>query len=169
MESMKRAAGRAVGAMDVPRAKIGDIGFNIEDIDLAMSEISVRLLNRIDFEAVRRRRIDNYRRLARQLETYVTPLHEELPEGACPLFFPILVDDKPETADMLRTCGVDVLEFWNYGAEMADRAGSTAHDLPTHAQFLREHVLGLPIHQDLTPRHIDYIAEQVSKLNVRMS
>ena len=82
MESMKRAAGRAVGAMDVPRAKIGDIGFNIEDVDLAMSEISARLLKRLDFEEVRTRRMANYRRLAMQLAGQVTPLHDELPMGS---------------------------------------------------------------------------------------
>jgi len=175
MASMKRAAGRAVGAMDVPRAKIGDIGFNIEDVDLAMSEISLRLLNRIDLEDVRRRRIDNYHRLAACLEGYVTPLHDELPAGACPLLFPILVEDKTETADVLRTCGIDVLEFWNHGAEAAEAIGcraqdpATGADPSTNAQYLRRHVLGLPIHQDLTPRHMEYIAEQVSKSNVRMS
>ena len=30
-----------------------------------------------------------------------------------------------------------------------------------NARYLRAHVLGLPLHQDLTARHIDYIAEQV--------
>ena len=72
LQSMKRAAGRAAGAMDVPRAKVGDIGFNLDDVDLAMSEISARLLKRLDFEEVRTRRIANYRRLAMQLAGQVT-------------------------------------------------------------------------------------------------
>jgi dTDP-4-amino-4,6-dideoxygalactose transaminase len=165
MESMKRAAGRAVGAMDVPRAKIGDIGFNIDDVDLAMSEISARLLRRLDFEEVRTRRIANYRRLASQLAGQVTPLHDELPKGACPLLFPILVEDKQETAEVLRSCDIDVLEFWNQGAEGPGRAEAEGE----HAQYLRKHVLGLPIHQDLTERHIDYVAEQVARSNLRMS
>ena len=167
MESMKRAAGRAVGAMDVPRAKIGDIGFNLEDVDLAMSEISARLLKRIDFEEVRNRRIANYRQLAAALAGSVTPLHGSLPVGACPLIFPILVEDKAATADLLRGCGIDVLEFWNHGADEADlkQREMPAH---SHAEYLRRHVLGLPIHQDLTARHIDYVAEQVSRLDLRM-
>lgn len=167
MESMKRAAGRAVGAMDVPRAKIGDIGFNLEDVDLAMSEISARLLRRIDFEDVRTRRIANYRQLAASLAGKVTPLHDSLPPGACPLIFPILVEDKAATADVLRGCGVDVLEFWNHGADEADLV---QREMPanSHAEQLRRHVLGLPIHQDLNARHIDYVAEQVSRLNLRM-
>ena len=169
MDSMKRAAGRAVGAMDVPRAKIGDIGFNIEDVDLAMSDISARLIKRIDFEHVRNRRIANYRRLAAQLGGKVTLLHDDLPVGVCPLLCPILVEDKHETAEALRSCGVDVLEFWNHGAEAARPAASEQQDPPSNAQYLRRHVLGLPIHQDLTDRHIDYVADQVARLNLRMS
>ena len=185
MDSMKRAAGRAVDAMDVPRATIGDIGFNIEDVDLAMSEISVRLLRRLNFDDVRNRRIENYRRLASQLAGKVTPLHDHLPAGVCPLIFPILVEDKQGTADALRGCGVDVLEFWNHGAEVARVAGSEeqdpayvpeagrtagpgVQDPPSSAQYLRRHVLGLPIHQDLSERHVDYVAEQVGRLNLRM-
>jgi dTDP-4-amino-4,6-dideoxygalactose transaminase len=168
MDSMKRAAGRAVGAMDVPRAKIGDIGFNLEDVDLAMSEISSRLLKRLDFEDVRNRRIANYRRLGKQLAGLVTPLHDDLPIGVCPLLLPILVEDKQETAEALRGSGVDVLEFWNHGADEADLVQK---EMPreSSATYLRQHVLGLPIHQDLTDRHIDYVAEQVGRLNLRMS
>jgi dTDP-4-amino-4,6-dideoxygalactose transaminase len=160
MDSMKRAAGRAAGAMEVPRAKVGDLGFNIEDVDLAMSEISSRLLRRLDFEEIRARRISNYHRLAGQLAGHVALLHESLPEGACPLVLPILVGDKHETAEALRNCGVDALEFWNYGAGRPESEGTSV---------LRQHVLGLPIHQDLTDRHIDYVAEQVINLGERLS
>src|SRR5438105_2714702 len=38
-----------------------------------------------------------------------------------------------------------------------------------HSSFLRKHVLGLPIHQDLTARHISHVAEQVRRVNLRMS
>jgi dTDP-4-amino-4,6-dideoxygalactose transaminase len=157
MESMKRAAGRAAGAMDVPRAKIGDIGFNIDEVDLAMSDISARLLRRLDLENIRSRRIENYHRLARQLAGRVTLLHDDLPPGACPLMLPVLVEDKQAAAEALRADGVDVLEFWNHGARSTELEGA-------HARCLRRHVLGLPIHQDLTARHIDYLAAQVLRL-----
>jgi dTDP-4-amino-4,6-dideoxygalactose transaminase len=155
MESMKRAAGRAAGAMEVPRAKIGDIGFNIDEVDLAMSDISGRLLKRLDFEHIRSQRIENYRRLASQLAGRATLLHDALPAGACPLMLPILVEDKQDAAEELRAGGVDVLEFWNHGARETDVESD-------NARFLRRHVLGLPIHQDLTARHIDYVAAQFS-------
>jgi dTDP-4-amino-4,6-dideoxygalactose transaminase len=171
MHSMKRAAGRAAGAMDVPRARVGDIGFSIDDVDLAMSDISALLIRQLDFEDIRRRRIANYRRLAGQLDGFVTPLHAELPEGACPLLFPILVHDKPSVAQALRRSGVDALEFWNHGAESlrrADADGPARPDSP-NTRFLRDHVLGLPVHQDLTARHIDYVAAQTARLDVRLS
>lgn len=160
MASMKRAAGRVAGAIDVPRAKVGDIGFNIDDVDLAMSDISRRLLRHLDFGDIRSRRIENYRYLARQLAGSVTLMHPDLPEGMCPLLLPILVSDKAETAAVLRGHGIDVLEFWNYGV---------SDDEGTNARFLRAHVLGLPIHQDLTRRHLDYVAEHVARLRVRLS
>jgi len=161
MESMKRAAGRAAAAMEVPRAKIGDIGFDIAETDLAMSDISARLLKRLNVEDIRARRIANYRRLADQLAGRVMLLHDELPAGACPLVLPILAEDKRDTAEALRACGVDALEFWNYGARDEDGEGA-------HARFLRKHVLGLPIHQDLDARHMDYVASQVLRLSRSM-
>jgi dTDP-4-amino-4,6-dideoxygalactose transaminase len=163
MQSMKRAAGRAAGAMEVARAPVGDIGFSLDDVDLAMSELSMRLLKRLDFEGIRQQRIANYRRLGAELDGSVHALHPELPEGVCPLFFPILVDDKPGVARLLKRRGVDALQFWNHGAAM-NRVGSSPA-----TRFLRERVLGLPIHQDLTARHVEYVAEQVRGLNLGLS
>ena len=79
----------------------------------------------------------------------------ELPDGVCPLFFPIIVPDKPAAARALQQRGVDALEFWNESMESGD-------EMSSDARFMRAHVLELPIHQDLTPRHIAYVARQVS-------
>jgi dTDP-4-amino-4,6-dideoxygalactose transaminase len=159
LQSMKRAAGRAAGAMEVTRASVGDIGFNLDQIDLAMSAMSARLLKRLDFDAIRARRIANYDRLAVLLDGSVTPLFARRPDGVCPLMFPILVNDKRAAAERLRSAGIDALEFWNYGAGSPEGEG---------AAYLRRHVLGLPIHQDLAARHVDYVAVQTARLQLRM-
>jgi dTDP-4-amino-4,6-dideoxygalactose transaminase len=161
MQTVKRAAGRAAGAVDVARAKVGDIGFSLDEVDLAMSEISARLLARLDFDVIRERRIDNYRRLAQHLDGRVELLHRHLADGICPLLLPILVQQKRRTAEALRARGVEALEFWNEGAAGADDEGA-------HARYLRNHVLGLPIHQDLDDRRIDYVAAQVLSLDLPM-
>jgi dTDP-4-amino-4,6-dideoxygalactose transaminase len=40
LQAVKRGLGRAAGALDVERANVGDIGFNLEEVDLAMSRLS---------------------------------------------------------------------------------------------------------------------------------
>lgn len=157
LQAAKRVVGKAAGALDVNRSKVGDIGFNLGDVDLAMSSASSRLLQRFNYDSIRQQRIANYRALATALGQTVTPACEQLPNGACPLVYPILVDDKPAAARALRARGIDALEFWNYGAD--PRATESEN-----VQFLRSHVLGLPIHQDVKPRQLEYIASQFAKL-----
>ena len=131
-----------------------------------MSSISERLLQRFDFGEIRRRRLDNYRRLSSALEGQVTHVWpggaEGQPEGFCPLFLPILVPDKRAAADTLRQHGIDALEFWNHGVPVCDTQASET------TRFLRAHVLGLPVHQDLQPRHIAHMADLVSNLHLRL-
>jgi hypothetical protein len=142
---------------------VGDIGFDLGEVDLAMSPLSERLLSRMDFAAIKRRRIENYRRLSARLDPSVVQVFPDLPEGVCPLFFPVLVGDKHAAAVALRQRGVDALEFWNDSVEPGSR------EMGPDARVLRTHVLELPIHQDLTARHIDHVARQVSALGLRMA
>jgi dTDP-4-amino-4,6-dideoxygalactose transaminase len=162
LQAVKRGMGRAAGALDVERANVGDIGFNMDEVDLAMSPLSERLLGRLEFGEIVRRRVENYRLLLGQLGPDVTPVFRELPDGVCPLFFPIIVPNKAEAAAALHARGVDALEFWNEGV-------GTGDEMSPNARFLRQHVLELPIHQDLSPRHIAHVARQVSSLNHRMA
>jgi dTDP-4-amino-4,6-dideoxygalactose transaminase len=163
LQAVKRGMGRAAGAMAVRRANVGDIGFNLDEVDLAMSPLSGRLLERFDYAAIRQRRVENYRGLAALLHPDVHQAFPSVPHGVCPLFLPVIVPDKHAAAAQLRARGVDALEFWNDSSEPG------GHEMGPDAQFLRRHVLELPIHQDLTPRHIDHIARQVNNLDIRMA
>ena len=161
--AMKRGLGRAAGALEVRRTPVGDMGFDLTDVDLAMSGLSSRLLERFDYAGVRQRRVDNFRRLAAALQGRANLVMPDPADGVCPLFFPILVSDKHAAATALQQRGVDALEFWN-----ADSV-SVAREMSPDTRFLRTHVLELPIHQDLTSAHVEYVADQVSKLNLRMA
>jgi dTDP-4-amino-4,6-dideoxygalactose transaminase len=160
LQSAKRAVGKAAGALEVTRSTVGDIGFNLADVDLQMSLASERLLRRFDFDGIRRRRIANFKALGSALAGSVMPVHADLADGVCPLFFPIVVNDKPATAESLRQHGIEALEFWNHGADRAAAASDSV-------RFLRSHVLALPVHQDLSPRQIAHIARQVGHLHLR--
>lgn len=151
VQSAKRAVGRMAGALEVNRSTVGDIGFNLGDVDLAMSKTSERLLQRFDFDAIRAKRVANYRALSQALGDAVTPAHSGLPEGACPLVLPIVVDDKQGSARALQQSGIDALQFWNEGATPIANESDTV-------QYLRSHVLGIPIHQDVSPRQLSHMA-----------
>ncbi len=159
MQTVKRGLGRTAGALNVERANVGDIGFNLSEGDLAISPLAERLLERLDFEDIRRRRVDNYRQLAARLQGHATPVFPDLPDGVCPLFFPIRVPDKHAVALALQARGVDALEFWNESMDGSLEMGASAREL-------RQHVLELPVHQDLTPRHISHLASQVCSLHL---
>src|SRR6185503_14714153 len=131
LQVVKRGMGRAAGALDVRRANVGDIGFNLDEVDLAMSGVSARLLERLDFEDIRRRRVANYRRLDATLDARVQRVFSELPDGVCPLFFPIIVRDKAAAARTLQQRGVDALEFWNESMESGAEMGADARFLRT--------------------------------------
>src|SRR6185503_19519100 len=110
LHRMELGAGRAASALNVPNANVGDIGFEIADVDLAMSGVSMRLLDRLDYDDIRTRRVTNYRQLADRMRGVVTPVFADLPAGVCPLFFPILVPNKHEAALALQARSVDALE-----------------------------------------------------------
>ena len=157
LQTAKQAVGKMMGAADLNRANVGDIGFNIADVDLGMSATSKRLLRRFDFDDIRRKRASNYRALGQALNGHVTHLRPDLDDGVCPLFYPIVTANKSGVARELRAHGVQALEFWNHGA---DAVATDTIDV----QFLRSQVLALPVHQDLSPRQLRHMADTVGRV-----
>lgn len=155
MSGIKSAIGRRMTAAGVNRIPVGDMGFEQSHVDFAMSELCHRLLPRFDYGAIREQRRHNFLLLRERLAGRVEPCFGELDAGVCPLFFPILVNDKPAVARALWRQRISAVEFWNYGDPVSDR------DTRSDAAFLRRHVLELPIHQDITPEQIDYMAERL--------
>jgi dTDP-4-amino-4,6-dideoxygalactose transaminase len=162
LAASKRRIGALLTALRVKRVPVGDVGFNPADADLAMSSWSERLLHRLDYEGIREQRRRNFSLLAELLaESGIAPWRE-LEAGVCPLFFPLLVKDKPTAARKLRDCGVIATELWNEG---------DPHSAPLEgsgATFLRRHVLELPIHQDVEESQIRYVALKVSEARIAM-
>jgi len=157
--ALKRGAGRALSALKMDRVPVGDMGFDLDAVDVAISPVCQRLLQTFDYPEIHRRRRANYLHLSSRLSGQVAPLFPQLDEGVCPLFFPLLVSDKPSTARALRERGIQAVEFWNSGD--VEATGTGFED----AQFLRDHVLELPIHQDITAAQLDYMADHVLGLN----
>ncbi|HKY32534.1 MAG TPA: aminotransferase class I/II-fold pyridoxal phosphate-dependent enzyme [Candidatus Polarisedimenticolia bacterium] len=153
--TIKRVAARALDALSIRRHPLGDIGFDLSNVNIGMSPLCHALLKRFDYRQIVRVRRRNYTLLASLLEGKVALAQPELPEGVCPLFLPILVPDKRAAAETLWRQGIEAVQFWNEGDPEASA------DPSTDAMFLRRHVLELPIHHEVAASQIEYIAERV--------
>lgn len=162
LASLKRNIGALLTACDVTRIPVGDIGFDPRQCSLAMSLWSARVLPRLDFLGIRRRRRENYQLLSHLLETAGIPGLLTLDAGVCPLFFPVLVREKSAAARALWSYGIMATELWNEGDPDSTKAEGAG------ARFLRRHVLELPIHQDVTEAQIRYMARHVLRLKLAL-
>ena len=156
----KQSIGRALRRKGVRHVPVGDIGWTPANLRLGMSELSDRLARSFDHASIRARRRDNFLSLRAMLPEAI-PLRHDLPEGACPLFFPILVDDKAAVAKALQARGISAVEFWN------DEHPHAAPHSGEDSRFLRTHLIELPIHQDVRPAQLGYMTEQFQRLAIR--
>jgi dTDP-4-amino-4,6-dideoxygalactose transaminase len=157
LAGIKAAVGNTLTALSVERERVGNIGFDLARVDTGMSSLCHRMLAHFNYEMIRSRRRENFQGLAHRLWGKINLLPVKLAEGVCPLFFPILVEDKKAVAADLRRRGIGVVELWNEGDPDANGAGSE------DAMFLRKHVLELPIHQNVTEAQLDYIGREVTR------
>jgi len=157
LAGIKAAAGSTLTALSVERERVGNIGFDLDKVDTGMSSLCHWLLPRFNYELIRNQRRTNFQWLNDRLRGKVNLLPLSLAEGVCPLFLPILVEDKQAVADDLRRRGIGVVELWNEGDPEANGADSE------DALFLRRHVLELPIHQNVSEAQLDYIAREVTR------
>lgn len=135
----------------------GTSRFDPEAVHLGMSALSRRILGRVDPEAVVAARRRNYFLLLGSLRGVAEPVFPELPAGACPLFYPLVCDDKAAVQARLAAAGIETVDFWRSGHPLCASAG-----FPDVAR-LRARVLELPIHQDLGPGEMAHLARAVQE------
>jgi dTDP-4-amino-4,6-dideoxygalactose transaminase len=157
---LTRAARRLVGTAGLRRVDSGVMEFLPDKVDWGMSRISGRILARIDYERTYHKRRRNYlalQELVRDLPG-IAPLKTSLPEGACPLFFPVLVEDNQLFARELISRRISGGGFWNWFPP-----GVPVDAFPDTV-FLRTHVLELQIHQDLERKHLEATARALESI-----
>lgn len=148
------AAGRAVArAGRLERVPVGTMHFDASRADLGISPLSLAVARSLDLAAVAEARRRNYARLLQRLGELSEPLFGALPPGACPLFYPLVVDDKAEALRRLRAAGVEAGDFWG-----THHPACGPSDFPDAAR-LRRTVLELPCHQDLGPETLERLAD----------
>jgi perosamine synthetase len=143
---------------NVERVSTGTQHFNIDDVNLGMSAASHLVLRNQDFPAIVERRRRNYFLLYATLRDVAPPVTGELKPGVCPLFYPMPVEDKAGAMARLLARGVETVDFWRV-RHPAVPAGAFPE-----VDRLRERVLELPVHQDLSPADAEHVARCVREL-----
>jgi len=122
-----------------------------------ISKITERMLRTFDACKIVNRRRANFRKYLNLLSNIkgVDALYKELPEGVCPLYFPIIVDKRRRVCQELNALSIDAVAWWS---------GYHRH-LPwskyPDACFLKDSLLVLPVHQQLNDSHIEFITQKL--------
>ena len=130
-----------------------------ERLDWKMSSFSKNLLSRTNREEVVTRRRENFLYLLGQLGSHksMSPLFKALPDGVCPYFFPLIVRERDKVYQQMNECGIEVFRFWWWKHPLVPE------EEDSEAACLRQDLLALPIHQDLTEKELSVVATTLRK------
>ena len=127
-----------------------------ERIDWAMSGVAQGLLQSTNAADIVRMRRRNFEYLMKALTDVpgFAPVTDSLPEGACPLAFPFLVEDRSLWYRNLQARGI-LIEGWPGYYPGLDWEACPG------ACRLKDKLLTLPVHQGLGLRHMEYMVDCV--------
>jgi len=153
-----RGAAAAARRAGVRPVSTGTRTFDAARAHLGMSALSDLIARRVDPAEVVASRRRNWFLLLARLRDRAPPLHGELPAGVAPLFYPLVCGDKAAVKARLAERGVETIDFWRSGHPLCP-----ADAFPDVAR-LRARVLELPVHQDLGPEDMAYVARVVQEV-----
>ena len=132
--------------------------FELGDPATPPSRMTLRLLPKILDEKTVEKRRENYKFLLSHLGHLVPRPFDSLPDGACPFAFPIEVPDSREFQKKIHRKGVHGLLFWQN-----PHPSLPVHDFP-RSRNLRENMLALPVHQELSLSNLRQIVSVVKEV-----
>jgi len=140
---------------DLGIVNVASVDFNVGMVTLGMSEISRKILSRIDVRNMVARRRENYKYLLELIspQPKVRVCFPELYEGVCPYFMAVEVRDNRDVHRRLKERSISSFIF---GEFLHKALPETGFD---EARGLSRKVIGLPIHQDLERRELEYMAQ----------
>jgi len=153
--------GRDLGRTAKRAMRAEMVAIDTNDLDMGVIPLGMGFATRYILartrpaEVIRIRR-ENYEHLRSLLDPTVRTLYGALPEGVCPLSLPILAPDKERVHEALLHDGVGNVNFW------ARWRSEVPRERFPDVDFLRRHVVEIPVHQALRPKHMEFIAERVS-------
>lgn len=156
VRGMVRGMGKStVKAANIERVATGTQHFNRAHVDLGMSPLTKKIALAQDLAKVVELRRRNFFYLLGRLRDLSPPLFSQLPPGVCPLFYPLVVEDKAPLMARLKARGIETIDFWRHFHPACD-----PKEFPEVVQ-LRRTILEIPCHQDLSPEVMGELAQAV--------
>ncbi len=139
----------------------GTITLDQKTLCYSSSKVVPRLMRLVDPSWVIERRRANFALLHSKLRHLSALPVETLAEGACPLFYPIYVENKPRFRAELMRQGVGSVNLWSqpHPASLCEKWSRVAK--------WRNSILELPIHQQLDGDDVERVAREVLHLTRR--
>jgi len=124
-----------------------------------ISGLAKRIIGGVNFGEIKERRRTNFEYYLKYFLEHIrgTLPFKELPSGVCPLLFPLIVESakkREKIYGILKSKGIITHPWWNKFHSIVPW-----HDFP-EAVYLKDRLLGLPIHQDLTLKHLERVIEE---------
>lgn len=124
-------------------------------IEYNASAWTLFLMRFINPEMVVQKRRNNYFCLSSRLKGRLNIPFPDLPEGTCPLFFPVMVENRLQFKNRLGDLGIESYRVWS-------KSHSTCPAyLAEEISVWRDRCLALPIHQGLNQNQLDCIVDAV--------
>jgi dTDP-4-amino-4,6-dideoxygalactose transaminase len=119
-----------------------------------VSEINKRLLRNLNYDKIFKARRKNFTHILDRIRknSDLKPLFSTLPDGVSPLVFPLLIKERDSVCKYLNISGIDAFP-WPY---LPEEVASDSNNYEV-ARRLADSILLIPVHQDLKPKHINYI------------
>ena len=138
-----------------------DIRFKPERSECNISASAERMFRATNHVGIERARRHNYAQIAPVVAEHesLRPLFEQLPAGASPLFFPIVVQNPFALREHMLTYRIGVKHIWPWFLE-----GIPWDDYPSEVELKRT-VLGLPVHQCLGANELARIVTALGEWN----
>lgn len=133
------------------------LDFEMASANLRMSGVSKYIMCNLDLENIIRKRRCNYLWLIERLTQIpgIFPLFPTLKGGICPWVLPVVVPSQQEFHLLLQSKGIPAVTW----------GGVTHRELPLSefpdAAFLYQHLVFLPVHQDLGEEELQMIVDEV--------
>ena len=148
---------KANGLPDIP----GSYYYDERLSNKAMSKLAKQMLQSFNVEQIITRRRENFSYFLNLVDGLqnISPLFATLPEGVCPLAFPIQVKQRNRLCNDLKRHMISAIPWW----AGFHRGINSWEDFPD-ACFLKNNTIALPIHQDLNFKDIEFMFKTLKNI-----